>query len=269
MLTATKARGWLKELIRPVKLKAVSTQDSSYGSHRGMSQTNFMSWKSTCRGCGKVRKNGAGLFCSNFLMQWGSSPPCMNVWCGECYKAHPNDLFPVQEPPEEEDGIEDQIKEKGSFQCGRDGDYLMGIPFECDLCHFGNVTKRDPELSNPKDCHTLMCIRRAVLDACWSRATRTVRSNLNRVLAVCRAAYFTFELHDYLPRLGWQVVEDRVVMVIALVMLNALLRPGQYADHLQYDSMRKTPTQFKKAHEAGAGYAAETIYDQDEKKVHV
>eukprot|EP00956_Cyclotella_meneghiniana_P043382 scaffold267197_cov149-Cyclotella_meneghiniana.AAC.1 len=266
MSTATKARGWLKELILPVKQRPVSTTGSSYGEHRGMTQTNFMSWKGTCRGCGKVRKNGAGLFCSNFLMQRGSFPPCMNVWCGECYKAHPNDPFPVQEPPEEEDGIEDLVKEKGAFKCGRDGDYLMGIPFECDLCHFRNVTKRDPELTNSKDCHTLMCIRRAILDALWSRATRTVRSNLNRILADCQSADFTFELHDYLPKLGWPVVEDRVGMAVALVMLNASLRPGQYADHLQYDSMRKTPTWFRNIHEAGTGYSVDTIYAQDEKK---
>ena len=58
-------------------------------------------------------------------------------------------------------------------------------------------------------------------------------------------------------------------MAVALVMLNASLRPGQYADHLQYDSMRKTPTWFRNVHEAGAGYSVDTIYAQDEKKVHV
>lgn len=144
----------------------------------------------------------------------------------------------------------------------------MGIPFECDLCHFRNITKRDPELTNPKDGHTLMCIRRANLDACWSRATRTVRANLNRVVADTRSAEFSLELYDYLPHLGWPEIEDRVGMAIALVTLNASLRPGKYANHLQYDSMRKTPTWFGSAHSAGTAYMVDTLYAQDEKKVH-
>ena len=156
-------------------------------------------------------------------------PPCMNVWCGECYVAHPQDPFPVQGPPEEEEGIVETTPDEKAFKQGRNGDHLMGIPFECDLCHFRNITKRDPELTSRGDGHTLMVIRRANLDACWSRATRTVRSNLNRIVTDTESADFAFELYEYLPQLGWPKVEDRVGMALALVTLNASLRTGKYA----------------------------------------
>ena len=144
----------------------------------------------------------------------------------------------------------------------------MGVPFECDLCHFRNVKKRDPILSDTEDGYTLLCIRRANLDVCGSRAPRTVKANLNRIVADYQSAQFAFGLTNYLPQLGWPVVEDRVGMAIALVTLNASLRPGKYARHLQYDTMRKTPTWYRNAYTAGVGYCADTLYAQDEKRVH-
>ena len=50
--------------------------------------------------------------------------------------------------------------------------------------------------------------------------------------------------------------------------LNASLWLGKYAGHLQYDSVRKTPTGFQHAHNAGEHYNTQTLYAQDEKKVH-
>jgi hypothetical protein len=192
----------------------------------------------------------------------------MNVWCGDCYIAHPNDPFPVQPPLEEEEGIEAEAREDIAHKKARDGDHLMGIPFECDLCHFRNLKKRDPILTDHGDAYMLMCIRRAVLDALWSRSSSTVKSNLARVVKDYQAADITFGLKDYLPQLGWPVLEDRVGMGIAIVTLMASLRPGKYTSHLQYDSMRRTPTWFKNAHSAGSGYNVDTLYAQDDKKVH-
>jgi hypothetical protein len=63
------------------------------------------------RACGVLKRNGVGLFCSNFLMHRGSFPPCRNVWRGDCFEAHPYDLFPVQPPLEEEEGIETEARE--------------------------------------------------------------------------------------------------------------------------------------------------------------
>ena len=65
------------------------------------------------------------------------------------------------------------------YQSRRSRDHLMGVPFECDLCHFGNVNKRDPVWGNKKYEDTLMAIMRAILDACWAYEPSTVRGDLS------------------------------------------------------------------------------------------
>jgi hypothetical protein len=52
----------------------------------------------------------------------------------------------------------------GRYRCGRNGDHLMGVPFECDLCSFRNFCGRQPEFKNKRDQFTLTAIRRAQLD---------------------------------------------------------------------------------------------------------
>ncbi|KAL7474031.1 hypothetical protein ACHAW6_000030 [Cyclotella cf. meneghiniana] len=120
----------------------------------------------------------------------------------------------------------------------------MGVPFECDLCQFWNVKKCDPILSKGSDGYTLLGIRQVNLDVCGSRAPRTVKANLNRLVVNCRSAEFTFELSDYLPQLGWPYVEDRVGMAIALKCLVTARKQAE-----------------------GTGYNVDTLYAQDEKRV--
>jgi hypothetical protein len=68
-------------------------EDSRVGA-RPMTQGNFMSWTGICVKCGKMRRGGHGLFCSNFLLGRAIFPPCRNVWCGECYREASDDRFP-------------------------------------------------------------------------------------------------------------------------------------------------------------------------------
>ena len=153
-------------------------------------------------------------------------------------------------------------------QRGQNGDHLMGVPFECDLCHFRNVTGRNPNFGNPRDNFLLVSIRRANLDAFWARASSTVAVNLSRLRLDYRSGMVMYDLKDPLPHLGNEVVEDRLGMNAALFTLNASLRPGKYADHLQPDSSRKTRTWYNNAHMAGKGYHTGTLYAKDEKKLH-
>jgi len=53
--------------------------------------------------------------------------------------------------------------------------------FQCDLCHFRNIQRRDPLVGNVKDSLSLRCIRRANLDAMWAREPTTVGGNLREV----------------------------------------------------------------------------------------
>lgn len=217
--------------------------------------------------CGKTRKNGSGIFCANFCTHKESFPPCANVWCGSCYRTGEHDPFPVQETLEEDMDLELDPTDQGEYRQGRDGDHLMGIPFECDVCHFRNLTKRNPAWGEAGDEYTLTCIRRANLDALWARAPSTVKANYLRLKLDYTASVDLFSISDPLPRMGWGKLEDRVGMGIAIVTLHSSLRPGKYCRHLQYDSMRKTPTWYGHVHRGGTEYSRLTLFAQDERKV--
>ncbi len=151
---------------------------------------------------------------------------------------------------------------------GQNGDHLMGVPFECDLCHFRNVTGRNPNFADPRDNYTLVLIRQVNLDAMWALASTTVTVNLARLRKDYISGMTVYDLTNPLPLLGNPKVEDRVGMKAALFTLNASLRPGKYTDHLQPDSTRKTRSWYNNAHMAGVGYLSATLYAKDEKKLH-
>jgi len=101
----------------------------------------------------------------------------------------------------------------------------------------------------------------------WARATSTVRANYNRIRLDYSASVELFSIHEPMPKLGWEKLEDRVGMGIAIITLHSSLRPGKYGRHLQFDSMRKTPTWYGHVHRGGAAYSQLTLFAQDERKV--
>ena len=106
---------------------------------QGGTQDNYMPWTGHCLECSAIRKQGHGLFCRNFLLAWGNYPPCRSVWCGGCYRESPDDNFPRMD--QLQSGSDLNLKVDAAYiqnrnQCGRDGDHLMGVPFERDLCSF-------------------------------------------------------------------------------------------------------------------------------------
>jgi hypothetical protein len=52
--------GWLEGLMRGHGMNGHSSMGS-----REMTQENFMTWTGACNACGKMRREGHGLFCSN------------------------------------------------------------------------------------------------------------------------------------------------------------------------------------------------------------
>ena len=150
-----------------------------------------------------------------------------------------------------------------AFQKGRDGDHLMTV-FECDLCHFRNIRKMDPQWGNEFDAFMLMVIRRATLDAFWARASSTVTANLKRAGKDTLEGSFrtAMEGPQMVPLMGCPHLEDRVGMAPAILSLVASLRKGLYADHLQWASIRKTRSWYSNAYKAGAGYQNNTVYSR-------
>jgi hypothetical protein len=198
----------------------------------------------------------------------------MNVWCGEWYKESPKDPFPRQQGlPEEEDGLELETPEMDDHQRGRNGDHLMAVPFECDLCHYQNLRKRDPVPTDPRDVYLLIAIHRANLDAFWARAANTVKDNFSRHARDYEDTVKAFGLpgEDFLPQMGWSVLEDRVGMALAVQALHVSLRPGKHADAIQYSTVRKTHTWYTNAYTAGKEYntAAMFVFAKDERKTYI
>ena len=103
------------------------------------------------------------------------------------------------------------------FRHGRNGDHLMGVFFECDLCHFRNCNLRNPCLDSSKDNYTLICIWRAILDVMWSRESSTVSSNLSRCELNCRDVGVSLSIKDPLPVHGRDDISNRVGMKPALI----------------------------------------------------
>ena len=131
----------------------------------------------------------------------------------------------------------------------------MGIPFECDLCHFRNVAERDPVVGNEKDEFTLLCIRRAAsLDAIWSRETSTVVGNARRLRRDYEDAIVVLSVKRLVPTLGSDTLKDRVGMGVDVMTLNASLRKERYVNHLQWDSMRKTASAYNDTFEDGEDF---------------
>jgi len=231
---------------------------------------NCLTWRGMFRACGKVGKNGSGLFCSNLYRKRDIFPPCGNVWCGPCYRLAPQDPFPILENKGGDwDEMPFEITTVDEFHLARDGDHMMGTPVECDLCHFQNLARRDPNFESPKDVFQLTCIQRAVLDAFWSRRPSTVALNRRRMWLDYRESLEVFDIVDWVPPFGSDKVVDHVGMGITIITLHASLRPGLYARHLQFQAMRRTPTWFTHLYSSGSHYASESIYAKDEKKLHV
>ena len=190
-----------------------------------MDETNFLTWIGRCLVCKTKLTDGRGIFCANFCTSKEHFPPCRVAYCGECYRAYEDDPFPVQrtvddEKEGEERGFEVDDESRGRFMHGRMGDHVHGVGFECDVCNFRNINKRDVVWGSSRDKNTLRYIRRASLDVMWSREPDTPRDNYKRMLLDWGNATKVLAIGNIFPRLGNPRMEDRVGMGIALIMLN-------------------------------------------------
>lgn len=85
--------------------------------------------------------------------------------------------YAIAKPKDENNLVVEKEGDKDRFIVGRDGDHLM-CPFQCDECHFLNMMARRPIEDKAEDIRLMGVIRRAYLDAFWSRKPLTVSKNL-------------------------------------------------------------------------------------------
>ena len=136
----------------------------------------------------------------------------------------------------------DDPSDERRFKTGVDGSHLI-TPFQCDLCVFRVLYKRNPRRTSG-DKENLAVIRRMNLDAIWSREPSTITKNIgymNTLITTCESSGF----EPQLPRLGPFPSDDVQGFAVAFSMLVQSTRPGRHAkSHLQFETIRKQRSTF-------------------------
>jgi hypothetical protein len=109
-------------------------------------------------------------------------------------------------------------------------------PFQCDVCHFRSIQGRSPS-EDHHDKLFMLCIRRANLDALWSRESSTVRVNRGRFNKAMELSEMLVLEKPYAER-GPFPEEDSFDMSVACMMLLRSLDRGLNANTIQYETMR-------------------------------
>lgn len=204
---------------------------------------------------------------------WGSSI-CQRMWCGKCYTSSKTIAFHVasDDLTPTGSGDEDRLasgwsRRKGDvnrFATARNGDDLL-VAFECDVCIFRKLFRRDSEPHNQKDEFAMACIRRINLDAFWSRARATVESNTAKVREGLRISESLGLNGPYLSP-GPLPLEDHCGYEVALQMVAASLESGRYSEtHKQWDTIRKLRSCYSNQVRASRSANSHTLSLADDK----
>ena len=190
------------------------------------------------------------------------------MWCGKCYTTHPRNPFPIKLPLDEEGDLQIDERDLDRFKTGRDGDHLI-TAFQCDLCHFRNIQGRDPREGNFQDESLLVFIRRANLDALWSREPATVQKNrLTYERGAQGAASMGIESKMF-PPMGPFPLSDQQGMGQACVILQRSLDPGKNETFIQFGTVRKMRSMFSNLWQASAVGLQDAVMAQEMRKTYV
>ena len=135
-------------------------------------------------------------------------------------------------------------KDKDRFLIGREGDHLVTM-FQCDLCHFRNMVGRSPQASFGSDDLLLRFIRRANLDALWSREPGTIKNTAREVRNLRdKARIFGLDANQMLPKMGPFPVRDVHGMSVAVCILLRSLDAGRNETTIQFSTTQKMKTAY-------------------------
>jgi hypothetical protein len=151
------------------------------------------------------------------------------------------------------------------FKEARAGDHLM-VPFQCPLCHFRNIMKRDPWKDDELDKEIEKFIVRATLDAFWGRETSTVNKNLNEAKRQERTNS-RLRMPSGTPPMGPFPVRDEAGMQAAIDILDQSMDPGKYVEFVQWEAFRKTRSVITNVSQAGVGGLGNSIGAYKRKKM--
>ena len=159
-------------------------------------------------------------------------------------------------------------KDKSRFLFGRAGDHLV-TTFQCDLCHFRNINQRSPDETN-QDKLLLHYIRRASLDALWSREKGTVKNTLREIANIReRARLLGFDGDAMLPPMGPHPVQDVVGMGLAVCVLQRSLDTGRNEATIQFSTTQKMKTAYANMWRASLKGSEGSVISRDTAKLFV
>ena len=149
---------------------------------------------------------------------------------------------------------------KGKEECfvhARNGDHLM-VTFQCELCHFRNIMKRDPAPGVSRHEELMMSFRRINLDAFWSREPGTVRGNLAEARRTEREAdYYGFD--SMTEPMGPFPLKDVCGAKAALAVLGRSRDKGKYEAEVQPDTYRQAQSCITNINRAGVSGLGDQI----------
>jgi hypothetical protein len=126
------------------------------------------------------------------------------------------------------------------------------IQFECDLCVFSKLKGRPPAHANATEKLVMACIRRATLDAFWSRADSTVTGHARHIKEGIELAEFLGIEPPYVPA-GPLPPFDHCGYAMAILMLVKSRQKGKYhSSHQQWETIRKIRTAYGNQIRSGA-----------------
>ena len=137
------------------------------------------------------------------------------------------------------------------FHEARNGDHLC-CPFQCDQCHFWNIRHRDPIRGHQPDELTLVCIRRANLDAFWARERSTVHYNTRQLAKYLNSCALVGDPAPLKPKGPWGE-GDHFGMKLAIALLLRSLDRGNYTSNVQFETVRKVRSALSNYVHASAG----------------
>lgn len=209
---------------------------------------------------------GQGLCCANSLTGRGFWPNCKGYWCDGCYKLDDDGFFPIRKPTDEEGYVLEVEKDIGRFLYGREGDHLV-TSFQCDCCHFRNITGRSPQ-SDGSDDTVLKFIRRANLDALWSRSPGTVRNTVREVRNLrTKASMLGLDAEAMLPPMGPWPVKDIHGIGVAVCILLRSLDPGKNETTIQFSTSQKMKSAFANVWKASLRGSEGAVVSRDTVKL--
>jgi hypothetical protein len=158
----------------------------------------------------------------------------------------------------DEDGeLLEEENEDTRFQVARAGDHLM-VPFQCELCHYRNIMKRDPDERLGSDFELLDTMRRANLDAFWNRETSTVGANLLQAIRMEKTSK-RYGMPCLTPKMGPWPLEDVLGMGVAVAVLDRSLDKGVYEDTVQWDTFRRVMSAATNISQAAVGGLGDSV----------